>query len=117
MVRKRRASPAEQMHVILTLTEVPAEGLTIEQRELIFQIAADPADEELMLRAAILLSRLYPALAPQDPDFAHRTHVILLRDLREKRKTLAHPSCSWLVMTHLREENLAHIPWQSTEEV
>ncbi|MEN2570088.1 hypothetical protein, partial [Acinetobacter baumannii] len=57
------------------------------------------------------------ALAPSDPDFAHRTHVILLRDLRDKRKTLAHPSCSWLVMTHLREENLAHIPWQSTEEV
>lgn len=114
---RRRADPAEQMHVIATLGDVPAERLTREQREMIFAIAAEPADEELMLRAAILLSRLYPALAPGDPDFAHRTHVILLRDLRDKRKTLAHPSCSWLVMTHLREENLAHIPWQSTEEV
>src|SRR4051794_37336725 len=114
---RRRSEPAEQMRTIVTLGDVPAEGLTREQREMIFAIAAEPADEELMLRAAILLSRLYPALAPQDPDFAHRTHVILLRDLRDKRKTLAHPSCSWLVMTHLREENLAHIPWQSTEEV
>jgi hypothetical protein len=114
---RKRTNPTEQMHTITSLTEIPADGLTREQREMIFAIAAEPADEELMLRAAVLLSKLYPALAPQDPDFAHRTHVILLRDLRDKRKTLAHPSCSWLVMTHLREENLAHIPWQSTEEV
>ena len=116
MARKRPSS-AEQMHTIVSLSELKPDHISAEQRESIFAIASEPADEELMLRAAVLLSRLYPALAPHDPDFAHRTHVILLRDLRDKRKTLAHPSCSWLVMTHLREENLAHIPWQSTEEV
>src|SRR5262245_55776895 len=114
---RKTADPARQMTAIVSLSDVPAEQLTVEQREMIFSIAAAPADEELMLRAAVLLSRLNPVLAPNNPDFAQRTHVILLRDLREKRKTLAHPSCSWLVMTHLREENLAHIPWQSTEEV
>src|SRR5262249_5709481 len=88
-----------------------------EQREIVFAAAAVPATPEVQLRAAILLSKAYPTLAPVDPDFARRTHTILLRDLHEPHKTLAHPSCSWLVMTHLREENLAHIPWESPAEV
>jgi hypothetical protein len=107
----------QQLQALALLTEVPAETLTVEQRETVFAVAAAPATPEVQVRAAILLSTAYPTLAPADPDFARRTHTLLLRDLREPRKTLAHPSCSWLVMTHLREENLAHIPWESSAEV
>jgi hypothetical protein len=107
----------QQLKTLMLLAEVTAEELSVEQRETVFVIAAEPATPEVQLRAAILLSKAYPTLAPVDPDFARRTHTILLRDLHEPHKTLAHPSCSWLVMTHLREENLAHIPWQSPQEV
>jgi hypothetical protein len=106
-----------QVQALAKLAEAPPEQLTAEQLETIFDAAARPASDEVQVRAAVLLSQLYPTRAPNDPDFARRTHTILLRDLRQPRKTLAHPSCSWLVMTHLREENLAHIPWESTEEV
>lgn len=116
--RLRKGIHAEQqLQTLGKLAEVPADALAVEQREAVFAIAAEPATPEVQLRAAILLSKAYPTLAPADPDFARRTHTILLRDLREPRTTLAHPSCSWLVMTHLREENLAHIPWQSPAEV
>ncbi len=116
--RIRKDINAEQQLKTLTeLAEVPPEQLSVEQRETVFSIAKEPATSEVQLRAAILLSKAYPTLAPQDPDFARRTHTILLRDLHEPHKTLVHPSCSWLVMTHLRGENLAHIPWVSPEEV
>jgi hypothetical protein len=107
----------KQLETISALADVPACDLSVADRETLFEIAERPATPEVQLRAAILLSQIYPTLAPADPDFASRTHTILLRDLREPRKTLSHPSCSWLVMTHLREENMAHIPWVSTEEV
>jgi hypothetical protein len=116
--RIRKGINAEhQLQALATLADLPAEELSVEQREIVFAAAAMPATPEVQLRAAILLSKAYPTLAPADPDFARRTHTILLRDLQEPHKTLAHPSCSWLVMTHLREENLAHIPWQSPAEV
>ena len=117
MSKHPRGDPALQLQTLQELTQRAADQLTYDQREAIFHAAAFPANPEVQLRAAVLLSQLYPVLAPIDPEFARRTHVILLRDLREPRKTLAHPSCSWLVMTHLREENLAHIPWESPEEV
>lgn len=116
-MRAKAPSVALQQALLDKLGALPVEEVTPEHYEEVFGIAAEPADEELHLRAAVLLSRLYPALAPKDPDFARRTHAILLRDLRGKREMLAHPSCSWLVMTHLREENLAHIPWLSADEV
>ncbi len=115
--RKKGHNPERQLETLTRLADVAAEELTVEQREVVFVIAAEPATPEVQLRAAILLSKAYPTLAPVDPDFARRTHTILLRDLHEPHKTLAHPSCSWLVMTHLREENLAHIPWESPQEV
>lgn len=80
-------------------------------------LAARPANDEVQVRAAILLSNLYPEFAPRDEAFARRVHTILLRDLREPRSVMAHPSCNWLVMTHLRAENLQHIPWRTADEV
>lgn len=115
--RNNHANADHQLQTLAALTELPAEQLTQTQIEGVFDAAAHPATPEVQIRAAVLLSQLYPTIAPNDPDFAQRTHCILLRDLRQPRKTLAHPSCSWLLMTHLREENLAHIPWRSAEEV
>ena len=114
---KKGVNAEQQLQALGRLAELPPEELTVEQREIVFAAASVPATPEVQLRAAILLSKAYPTLAPLDPDFARRTHTILLRDLHEPHKTLAHPSCSWLVMTHLREENLAHIPWKSPQEV
>lgn len=115
--RKNHASADGQLQTLALVAELPADQLTAEQLESVFEAAAQPANAEVQLRAAVLLAQSYPTLAPNDPAFAQRTHTILLRDLRQPRRTLSHPSCSWLVMTHLREENLAHIPWQSAEEV
>jgi len=112
-----RVKADQQLQTLAELAELPAEGLTPRQLETIFNAAARPANDDVQMRAAMLLSQLYPTLAPSNPDFAQRTHTILLRHLRQPRKMLAHPTCRWLVMTHLREENLAHIPWESAEEV
>lgn len=119
MIGTRVSAPnAEaQLAVIADLATRPLDQVAAAEREAVFEVAQQPATPEVQTRAAVLLSQWYPTIAPRDPDFAQRTHTLLLRDLRQPRKTLAHPSCSWLVMTHLREENLAHIPWQSADEV
>lgn len=69
------------------------------------------------MRVAVVLSQLYPVLAPGNPEFAQRAHTVLLRDVRQPHMLLAHPACRWLLTTHLRDENLAHIPWRSAAEV
>lgn len=112
-----RINADHQLHTLTELAESPADRLTPEQLESIFNAAARPANDDVQMRAAMLLSELYPTYAPSNPDFAQRTHTVLLRHLRQPRKAIAHPSCRWLVITHLREENLAHIPWESAEEV
>jgi hypothetical protein len=108
---------ARQLGRLAELNGLPPEQFTPEQLEVVFRAASKPATDEVQVKAAVLLSRLYPHKAPTDPAFALRTHTVLLRDLRQPRATLSHPSCNWLVMTHLRDENLAHIPWQSAAEV
>ena len=117
MAYRKRPAAEQQAQTLVELGELNPAQLTREHLETVFDIAARPANGEMQMQAAVLLSDLYPALAPNNPEFAQRTHTILLRDLLQPRKTLAHPSCSWLVLTHLREENLAHIPWQSAAEV
>lgn len=117
MAFRTKPTVEQQTQTLSELRELAPERFSPEHLETVFDIASRPANSEMQLQAAVLLSDLYPALAPSNPEFASRTHTILLRDLLQPRKTLAHPSCSWLVLTHLREENLAHIPWQSAAEV
>jgi len=114
---RNQRDTARQLQTLAELGALPPAELAVSQLEPVFEIAAHPANAEVQLQAAVLLSDAYPTLAPNDPEFAQRTHAVLLRDLLQPRKALAHPSCSWLVLTHLRAENLAHIPWRSAEEV
>lgn len=115
--RNNRVNADRQLHTLAELAELPADRLTPAELETIFAAAARPGNGEVQMRAAVLLSQLYPALAPGNPAFAQRTHTALLRDLRQPRLALAHPACRWLLTTHLRDENLAHIPWRSASEV
>jgi hypothetical protein len=120
MIRKRaiHKQKAEwQLAIIETLAALPPEQVSDEELETVFHAAAKPGNDEVQVRAAMFLSQLYPDVAPRDERFARRVHDILMRELREKRAAIVHPSCSWLVVTHLRDENLALIPWESAAEV
>lgn len=62
-----RVSVSHQLETLTELAELPADRLTPEQLEIIFKVAARPANDEVQMRAAALLSELYPALAPNTP--------------------------------------------------
>lgn len=110
--RNNRLTADQQLHTLAALAELPADRLTPAELETVFAAAARPAHGEVQMRVAVLLSHLYPVLAPGNPEFAQRAHTVLLRDLRQPHMLLAHPACRWLLTTHLRDENLAHIPWR-----
>jgi hypothetical protein len=107
----------DQLKIIDRFNDLEPLGVTPVEREALFSIASNPGSNEVQVRAALLLSKWYTSIAPNDPEFAKRIHNLLLKDLYEPHATLAHPSCSWLVMSHLREENLSHILWDSAAEV
>ena len=80
--RNNSSDVDRQLETLAKLAELLPEQLTAEDLETIFNAAERPADAQVQMQAAVLLSDIYPILAPDNPEFAQHTHTILLRDLR-----------------------------------
>ena len=106
-----------QENALLELASLSPESFRGAQVATLFEMAERPANKEIELQAAALLSQLYPARAPHDPAFARRAHRILLSELRDDSISLKHREVSWLAITHLRDANLEHVPWENVDEV
>jgi hypothetical protein len=91
--------------------------VTVEDLSWLADLSQHTHDEVARLRSSQLLAQLFWTFARKDQPFALRVHRLLMRDLMASRKTLSHPSCSWLVATYLQDDNLAHIPWGNATEV
>ena len=111
------SEPERQENALLGLASLSPESFQGPEIATLFELAERPANKEIELQAAALLSQLYPARAPRDPAFARRAHRILLADLRDDSISLKHRDVSWLAIAHLRDANLEHVPWESVEEV
>lgn len=103
-----------QQKLLSKLEQQAGSELTAIDIEQIFKIAEAPESPEAQTRAAVLISEHYPQLAP---NYGKRIHALFLRGLKQAQRTFAHPSCNLLMVTHLRDENLKHIPWHNPEEV
>lgn len=106
-----------QGNALLEMASLSPESFQGAEVARLFELAERPANKEIELQAAALLSQLYPARAPRDPAFARRAHRILLADLRDDSNSLKHREVSWLAIAHLRDANLEHVPWESVDEV
>ncbi len=106
-----------QTNALMELASASPDTFDGRQVAALFAMAERPANKEIEMQAAALLSQLYPLRAPRDAAFARRAHRILLADLRQESMGLGHREVSWLAIAHLRDANLEHVPWENVDEV